>query len=55
MDTSPHKSGFVSINEINLHYLDWGGNGEVLLFLAGLGCNAHNFDDIAPRHQKFMD
>jgi len=24
MDTSPHKSGFVSINEINLHYLDWG-------------------------------
>lgn len=49
MDTSPHKSDFVSVNGINLHYLDWGGNGEVLLFLAGMGCNAHIFDDLAPR------
>lgn len=49
MDKSPHTSGFVSVNGINLHYLDWGGSSEVLLFLAGLGCNAHNFDDIAPR------
>lgn len=49
MDKSPHKNGFVSVNGINLHYLDWGGSSEVLLFLAGLGCNAHTFDDIAPR------
>jgi len=49
MDKSPHTSGFVSVNGINLHYLDWGGSDEVLLFLAGLGCNAHNFDDFAPR------
>lgn len=47
MDQSPHKSDFVSVNGINLHYLDWGGNGDVLLFLAGMGCNAHNFDEFA--------
>ena len=49
MDTSPHKSDFVNVNGIRLHYLDWGGSGEVLLFLAGMGCNAHIFDDFAPR------
>lgn len=49
MDKSPHKSGFVSVNGIKLHYLDWGGSGDVLLFLAGMGCNAHVFDNLAPR------
>ena len=49
MDSSPHKSGFVSVNGINLHYLDWGGSGDALLFLAGMGCNAHIFDHLAPR------
>lgn len=49
MDRSPHKSGFVNANGIRLHYLDWGGSGDVLLFLAGMGCNAHIFDDFA-RH-----
>jgi len=49
MDKSPHKSDFVNVNGIKLHYLDWGGNGDVLLFLAGMGCNAHIFDDLAPR------
>lgn len=49
MDKSPHKSDFVNVNGIRLHYLDWGGNGPVLLFLAGLGCNAHIYDRFAPR------
>lgn len=49
MDKSLHKSDYVQVNGINLHYLDWGGNGDVLLFLAGMGCNAHIFDDLAPR------
>jgi len=54
MDKSPHKTDFVSVNGINLHYLDWGGSGDLLLFLAGMGCNAHNFDDFAPRfNDKF--
>lgn len=49
MDKSPHKSDFVQVNGIRLHYLDWGGSGDVLMFLAGMGCNAHIFDHLAPR------
>ncbi len=49
MDISPHSSNFVNVNGIRLHYLDWGGTGPVLLFLAGLGCTAHIFDRFAPR------
>jgi pimeloyl-ACP methyl ester carboxylesterase len=49
MDTSPHTSSRIEVNGIHLHYLDWGGSGPVLLFLPGLGCNAHIFDRFAPR------
>ena len=49
MDKSPHKSGFINVNGVRLHYLDWGGSGDVILFLAGMGCNAHIFDNLAPR------
>lgn len=49
MDTSPHTSGFVNANSNRLHYLDWGGNGPVLLFIPGMGCTAHIFDRFAPR------
>jgi pimeloyl-ACP methyl ester carboxylesterase len=48
-DRSPHTSGFVTANGIKLHYLDWGGKGEVMLFLHGLGDTAHIFDDLAPK------
>ena len=48
MDTSSHKSDFVQVNGIRLHYLDWGGHGPVLLFLAGMGCSVHIFDEFAP-------
>lgn len=49
MHRSSHKSDFVYVNGVNLHYLDWGGTGDVLLFLAGMGCNAYIFDHLAPR------
>jgi non-heme chloroperoxidase len=49
MDQSPHKSEFVDVKGVKLHYLDWGGTGQTLLFLAGMGCNAHVFDEFAPR------
>lgn len=39
---------FADVNGVQLHYLDWGGEGEPLLFLAGLGDSAHIFTDIAP-------
>lgn len=51
-DKSPHQSGSVTVNGIKLNYLDWGGKGKALLFLAGVGNSAHSFDDIAP---KFND
>src|SRR6185436_16089500 len=49
MDSSLHKSNFVSVNGIKLHYLDWGGDGATLIFLSGLGDSAHCYDRIAPR------
>jgi non-heme chloroperoxidase len=52
VDKSPHQVGFVVVNGIRLHYLDWGGKGEALLFLTGMGDSAHIFDDLAP---KFTD
>src|SRR5436190_12996210 len=47
-DKSPHKSGFVNANGIKMNYLDWGGTGDVIILLAGLGNDAHVFDEIAP-------
>jgi non-heme chloroperoxidase len=46
------KSGFVTVNGVKLHYLDWGGNGETILMLAGFGDTADVFDDFA---SKFID
>jgi pimeloyl-ACP methyl ester carboxylesterase len=47
-DKSLHRQGFVTANGVKLQYLDWGGTGPALIFLAGLGENPHIFDDIAP-------
>jgi non-heme chloroperoxidase len=49
MDKSSYKSDFVKVNGIRLHFLDWGGSGETLLFLTGMGYSAHLFDQIASR------
>jgi len=43
---------FINVNGVRLHYLEWGGHGPVLLFLAGLGDSVHRFDALAP---KFTD
>jgi pimeloyl-ACP methyl ester carboxylesterase len=48
-DTSPHKTGFITVNGVRLHYLDWGGAGETLLFLHGMGDTAHIYDELAPK------
>lgn len=47
-DTSPHTEHFVHVNGVKLHYLEWGGKGELLLFLTGYGAPAHVFDNLAP-------
>jgi pimeloyl-ACP methyl ester carboxylesterase len=51
-DPSPHQCGFVQVDEVRLHYLDWGGSGEALVLLHGSGGTAHGFDDLA---SKFTD
>jgi pimeloyl-ACP methyl ester carboxylesterase len=54
MNSSNHKSDFVNINGIRLHYLDWGGTGPTLIFLAGMGASAYIFNKFAPRfNDKF--
>jgi len=34
---------------VKLEVLDWGGTGRALDFLAGMGLDAHEFDDFAPK------
>ena len=48
-DPSPHRCGYVTVNGVRLHYLDWGGSGEPVVLLHGWGMTAHTFDDLAPR------
>lgn len=49
-DASPHREGFVTVAPgVRLRYLDWGGTGSPLVFLAGLGDTGHEFDAFAPR------
>lgn len=47
--TAPDRpaSQFVTVNGIRLHYLDWGGTGEVVLFLTSLGGTAEDFHPLA--------
>ena len=40
---------FVILEGVRFHYLDWGGDGEPVLLLAGLGCTAHVFAELAPQ------
>ena len=54
MNLPNHESGFINVNGIRLHYLDWGGKGETLIFLTGMGSSAYIFSRFAPRfNDKF--
>jgi non-heme chloroperoxidase len=49
-DTAHHTAGMVRVApDVRLHYLDFGGQGPTLIFLAGIGNTAHAFDNFAPR------
>lgn len=49
-DTAHHAAAMVRVApDVRLHYLDFGGQGPTIVFLAGLGNTAHAFDDFAPR------
>jgi pimeloyl-ACP methyl ester carboxylesterase len=45
----PPAAQFTSVNGVKLHYLDWGGKGEALLFLTALGGTAKDFQPLAVR------
>ena len=49
---APPLSKFATVNGARLEYLDWGGSGPPLLFLAGLGGTAHIFEDLAPEFKS---
>jgi non-heme chloroperoxidase len=52
-DPSPHQVRFVEVDPATrLEVLDWGGTGDTIVLLAGLGNSAHVFDDFA---QKLTD
>jgi pimeloyl-ACP methyl ester carboxylesterase len=44
---APFRSAFADVNAIKLHYLDWGGDGPVLILVHGIGDNPHVFYDLA--------
>src|SRR5438046_9800161 len=47
-DTSGHKVSFVTVEPgVQLEVLDWGGTGQTLVLLTGMGDNAHVFDQFA--------
>jgi pimeloyl-ACP methyl ester carboxylesterase len=46
----PANVQFVAVDhDVRLEVLDWGGTGRPLIFLAGLGNDAHVFDKFAPK------
>jgi pimeloyl-ACP methyl ester carboxylesterase len=47
-DNAGHEVTFVTVEPgVQLEVLDWGGKGETLVLLTGLGDNAHVFDQFA--------
>lgn len=48
-DPSPHQSRFVRVNGVSLNVLDWGGTGDGLVLIHGMGDSPHSFDDLAPK------
>jgi len=51
-DADGPSDQFVNANGVRLHHVDWGGQGETILFLpglAGLAGSVHRFDTFAPR------
>jgi pimeloyl-ACP methyl ester carboxylesterase len=51
-DPSPHRVQMVPVemeSGLKLEVLDWGGTGQPIVLLAGLGNTAHVFDELAPQ------
>ena len=49
-DSSSHTVQFITVeSDVKLEVLDWGGTGRPLVFLAGMGNDAHNYNRFAPQ------
>lgn len=49
-DSAPHSTRFIAVaDSVRLEVLDFGGSGQPLVLLAGLGGTAHSFDAFAPK------
>jgi non-heme chloroperoxidase len=49
-DPVPHSERLVTVDrDVTLEVLDWGGSGQALVLLAGMGNTAHIFDRLAPQ------
>ncbi len=49
-DPASHTVQFVTMPDgARIEVVDWGGQGEPIVFIAGLGDAAHMYDDFAPR------
>jgi pimeloyl-ACP methyl ester carboxylesterase len=47
---TPYRAQFIEVEAgVKLEVVDWGGSGRPLVLLAGLGANAHTFDNFAAR------
>src|SRR5687767_7974907 len=44
---SIYQEGFIQGNGVKLQYLDWGGSGEPLILIHGLGDSPFLFEDLA--------
>ena len=51
-DTSKHTERYFERDGVRLHYVDWGGTGEPLVFLTGYGAAPHVFDGLAERFRS---
>ena len=48
METKPgYQEHFIQGNDVKLHYLDWGGSGQPLILIHGLGDSPYIFEDLA--------
>ena len=53
METKPlYREDFIQARGIKLHYLDWGGSGQPLILIHGLGDSPYIFQDLAASLRK---
>ncbi len=52
-DDSPHEVNYIAVEDnVRIEVLDWGGSGQPVVLIPGLGASAHSFDSLAPHLSK---